>query len=352
MGHKQFKRDKVFIQQMVNFSNILIIKPGAIGDLLQLTPVIRALKCKYPHSRNSLLVSSSATASLFKFNPSVYETIVFEKKGKHRSLSALFGLWLQLRSAGYDLVLNFQRSNLKAWFLLSAAFPCSLLIYHKAKGRVVHAVVNHLETVAPLGIDASDLDLELYTSADDDAYAEKLFASLNLAGKKVVALNPGASHPVNRWHTRNFALLVDRIEKELSARVLIIGGKGDLELSRQIVTLTRNKPLVLTGNTDLLQLAAVLRNCDLLVSADTGPMHLATAVGTRVLALFGAADPERTGPVGAGHRVIQAGAVQCVPCRSRKCNNTLSMECMEKITVDEVFTTVTEMLEMGICPKS
>jgi len=333
---------------MVNFPNILIIKPGAIGDLLQLTPVIRALKCKYPHSRISLLVSSPATASLFRFNPHVHETIVFEKKGKHRSLRALFGLWRQLRSAGYDMVLNFQRSNLKAWFLASAAFPCRLLIYNKAKGRVVHAVVNHLETVAPLGITASDLDLELYTSADDDAYAEKLFSSPNLAGKKVVALNPGASHPVNRWHTRNFALLVDRIEKELSARVLIIGGIGDLELSREIVALAQTQPLVLTGKTDLLQLAAILRMCDLLVSADTGPMHLSTAVGTRVLALFGAADPERTGPVGIGHRVIQAITVPCVPCRSRKCNNSFFMECMEKITVDEVFATVSEMLEAGI----
>jgi ADP-heptose:LPS heptosyltransferase len=74
-------------------------------------------------------------------------------------------------------------------------------------------------------------------------------------------------------------------------------------------------------------------------------MHLSTAVGTRVLALFGAADPERTGPVGIGHRVIQAITVPCVPCRSRKCNNSFFMECMEKITVEEVFVTVSEMLE-------
>jgi heptosyltransferase-2 len=327
-----------------HINNVLIIKPGAIGDLLQLTPVFRALKGKYPDARISLVVSSRATASLFSHNPLVHEIIVFDSKGEHRSLGSLLGLWRRLRRARYNMVLNFQRSNLKAWFLASAAFPCRLLVYHKAKDRVVHAVVNHLETVFPLGIDASDPELELYTGVDDEEYAEKLFADAGFTGKMVIALNPGASHPVNRWHTRNFALLADRIEKELSAKVLIIGGIGDLELAQEIVTQAQSQPLVLTGKTDLLQLAAILRRCNLLVSADTGPMHMASAVGTRVLALFGAADPGRTGPVGVGHKVIQSPTVPCVPCRRRKCSNGFNLECMEKITVDEVSDVVAEML--------
>jgi ADP-heptose:LPS heptosyltransferase len=209
-------------------------------------------------------------------------------------------------------------------------------------------VVNHLETIAPLGIDALNPDLELYTADYDESYAEKLFAANGLVGKKVIALNPGASHPVNRWHTRCFASLTDRIEKELSAKVVVIGGAGDLELAREIALQTQTQPLILTGTTDLLQLAAILRRCNLLVSADTGPMHMATAVGTKVLALFGAADPGRTGPVGAGHMVIQARSVSCMPCRSRKCSNDFYMECMEEISVDEVFCTVVEMLKAGM----
>jgi heptosyltransferase-2 len=345
MHHKQFQRDKVLIQQMVNFPNILIIKPGAIGDLLQLTPVIRALKCKYPHSRISLLVSSPATASLFRFNPHVHETIVFEKKGKHRSLSALFGLWWQLRSAGYDMVLNFQRSNLKSWFLALAAFPCRLLVYHKAKGRIVHAVVNHLETVLPLGIEASDFDLELYTGADDEAYAEKIFADSDLNGRRVIALNPGASNRIKCWSPLRFAELGDRLVNELDARVIIVGGTEDRDLADEIRTGMNNVPLDLVGKISLLQLGAVLKRCAALVSGDTGPMHLATAVKTPVVALFGAIDPKRTGPVGDGHMVIRHEEVECVPCVAKECTNPVYLECMEKISVDEVFSTVSEMLK-------
>ncbi len=95
------------------------------------------------------------------------------------------------------------------------------------------------------------------------------------------------------------------------------------------------------------QLGALLEQCDILVSGDTGPMHIATAVGTRVVALFGAADPERTGPVGSGHRIIQATDVSCIPCSSRTCNNRVYLECMEKIPVSLVFETIRDMLNKG-----
>ena len=92
----------------------------------------------------------------------------------------------------------------------------------------------------------------------------------------------------------------------------------------------------LAGKTNLLQLGAVLERCDALVSGDTGPLHMATAVGTKTIALFGAADPLRTGPVGKGHTVIQAAGVACVPCRSRTCSNQRYLDCMESISVREV----------------
>ena len=223
----------------MQFRKILIIKPGAIGDLLHLTPVTRALKEFCPGVSITILVGSRITASLFENNPDVCETIVFDKKGEHRSLQGLFTLWRQLRERRFDLVLNFQRSNLKAWFLASAAFPCRLLIYHKARGRVVHAVVNHLQTLVPLGIDPGSADkaLELSIGADADAYADALFRSQDLIGKQVVALNPGASHPVNRWGTASFARLADRLAAELEARVVIVGGREDIALAEEIASL-------------------------------------------------------------------------------------------------------------------
>jgi ADP-heptose:LPS heptosyltransferase len=160
----------------------------------------------------------------------------------------------------------------------------------------------------------------------------------------VVALNPGASHPVNRWNSDSFAVLARRLVQEFQAEVILIGGGVEVNLSRKIVEQCGVKVLDLTGKTDVLGLGGVLQACSLLVSGDTGPMHMATAVGTPVVALFGAADPARTGPVGPGHRVIQAHGVACVPCRSRTCDNRKYLECMEAITVDEVLLAVGGLL--------
>jgi heptosyltransferase II len=329
---------------MRRYENILIIKPGAIGDLLQLTPVISALHRKFPAARISLVVGTVASAGLFRYNRLVHEVIVFDRKGEHRSLSALAKLWLRLRRSRYDLVLNFQRSNLKGWLLATAAFPCRLLVYHKARHRIVHAVANHLETLAPLGIDARDTALEFYPGPEAERYAADLFVAEGLAGATVIAFNPGASHPVNRWSADRFAELADRLTEGLAARVVIVGGREDVHLAEEIVAKAHSFPVVLTGRTDLLQLGAVLSRCALLVSGDTGPMHLATAVGTRVVALFGAADPARTGPVGSGHRVIQARGVDCVPCRSRHCADAKQLACMAEISAEEVFRTVESIL--------
>jgi heptosyltransferase II len=335
------------MDRLDQFDNILIIKPGAIGDLLQLTPVLRALKSRYPQACISLLVGSPVSAELFTYNAHVRETIVFDKAGAHRSFRALLQLWRLLRRNKYDLIINFQRSNLKTWFLASAAFPCRLLVYHKARTRTVHALVNYLETVAPLGIKATKMRLDLALSARERAFAKEVIFSLDSPTTPLIALNPGASHNVNRWATARFAALSDMLTQKLAARVILIGGKEDMPLAEEIVAKTGSKPLNMAGKTSLLQLGALLEQCDILVSGDTGPMHIATAVGTRVVALFGAADPERTGPVGSGHRIIQATDVSCIPCGSRTCNNRAYLECMEKIPVSLVFETIRDMLNKG-----
>jgi heptosyltransferase-2 len=326
------------------YQNILIIKPGAVGDLLQMTPVIRALTAYSPQAKISVLVGSEITAALFKYDSRIDETIVFERDGRHRSLSSRFALWKYLHSKGYDLVLNYQRSNLKTWFLTSAALPCRVLVYHKAENRTVHAVVNYLETLTPLGIAPADIDLELFLDDGARAYARDFFSSQGLDGKTVIALNPGATHAVNRWPTSRFAELTDLMTEQLHACPLIIGGPDDVPLADEIVARARTKSISIAGKTSLLQLGAVLEKCELLVSGDTGPLHLATAAGTNVIGLFGAADPGRTGPVGKGHRVIQAGKVPCVPCRSRRCSNKNYLECMESITAREVADVAARLL--------
>ncbi|MGE5809405.1 MAG: glycosyltransferase family 9 protein, partial [Nitrospirota bacterium] len=177
--------------------NILIIKPGAIGDLLALTPVIKALASAHPGARISLLVGTHGTATLFRHHPLLAETIVYDRHGEHRSLPQFLRMWRRIRRGKFSLVVNFQRSNLKAWVLASAAFPCRVLVYHKSQERGVHVVDNYLETLAPLAISGQDRSLELFVDRADEEFARDLFSRSGLGGETVIALNTGASRPVN-----------------------------------------------------------------------------------------------------------------------------------------------------------
>jgi lipopolysaccharide heptosyltransferase II len=333
-------------QSLKKYRNILLIKPGAIGDLIHMTPVIRALHDAYPEASISIMVSSRLSASLFTFHPLIKKTIVYDRKGSHRSFVSFVKLWNELRRDGYDLVVNFQRSNLKGWLLSFASFPARFLTYHKAKNRVVHVVLDHLETLAPLGIDplAADTRLELHTGPDDERYADEIFADPPLAGRRVVAFNPGTNSPVRCWPPERFSELGNLLTAEPGVEVVILGGPNELELAARVAGGMVRPPLVLAGCT-LLQLGAVLKRCALLVTGDTGPMHLAAAVGARIVALYGSMDPGRSRPEGVELRIIQHREVPCVPCRSHNhCSSEHYLECMEKITADEVFSAVTAMI--------
>lgn len=332
------------MKQDKNGKNILIIKPGAIGDLLALTPVVRALASAYPGARISLLVGTHGTAALFRHHPLISETIVYDRRGEHRSLPQFLRIWQRLRRGKFSLVVNFQRSNLKAWLLASAAFPCRVLVYHKARNRVVHVVDNYLETLAPVGIPGQYRGLELFVDRADEEFAREVFSRNGLDGVTVVAINTGASRPVNRWEASRFAELADALSARLAMKIIVIGGSEDRAVAEEIFAKASSRPLILCGKTSLLQTAAVLKKCDLLISCDTGPLHMATAVGTRVLGLYGASDPKRSGPVGPGHRIILAKGVACAPCGIRDCKNSRYLECMDKISVQEVADAAVSMI--------
>jgi len=320
-----------------NFNSILILKPGAIGDTLQLTPVIKQLKKAYPKSNISIVVGSKAIRGLFSTNPHIYKTFVYEKKGAHKNFGDFFKLCKELKKEHFDLVINFQRSNLRLWLLTLFLNPERILVYQKDEKK--HAVVNHLETLKPLKIDINydELELELFLNEDSENFADSFFEKNFLARKEVIALNLGASHKVNRWPVTKFAELVELIGKKLQRKIILVGGEEDKELNEKIKSLTNIELIDLAGSLSLLQLGAILKRCEAFVTGDTGPMHIATSVGTKVVALFGAADPKRTGPVGKGHIVIQKKEVKCVPCRKRVCYNKNYLECMEKIEPEDVL---------------
>lgn len=325
---------------------ILLIKPGAMGDLLQLTPCIRALREKWPETQITVVVGTDESASLFRHNPAVAETIIYEYWGRHKSLSG-FRHFLRdlLRREPFDLVVNYQRSNLRTWLMAAAARPHRLRVYHKTRKPVIHAVFDHIRPVMPLGI-VPPLQplLELTSGPEDGRFAGEVWEREGLAGSNVVGFNPGASNLIKCWDVKRFAALGNRLAHEAGVRLVLVGGGSERGLADGIRASLLTPAVDLVGATTMLQLGAVLARCDVLVSGDTGPLHMATAVATPVVGLFGAIDPQRTGPVGEGHLVIRHPEIPCVPCMDKKCRNPVYLECMEAITVDEVFAAVVRLL--------
>jgi ADP-heptose:LPS heptosyltransferase len=326
--------------------SVLVIKPGAIGDLLQITPTIRELSRVLPDARITVMVGIEGTVPLFTHNPHVAEVLVYDRKGLHKGFFAFFRLLRQVFATRYDMVVNFQRASIGTWLITLAALPRKVLVYQKTRTRRVHAVLNHLETISPLGVDTAhaNLELELHIPVDDEQRAERMILEAGLVGKPLIAINPGASSLIKCWPPHKFSQLIDRLQRELAAGVIVVGGPGEQYLYDAIAKDMEAPPHNLIGKTSLLTLGAILKQCVTLVSGDTGPLHLATAVGTRVVALFGAIDPDRTGPIGAGHIVVRHPEVPCVPCVAKKCINPYYLECMEKIEVDEVFDIIVSMI--------
>lgn len=374
---------------------ILIIKPGALGDVLHMTPVVKAIREKRSDARICFLVGSEMTSEILEHNHFVDEIILFKKGRGVGEIKRIVGLANSLREKKPDLVLNYQPSNWR-WSMLTFVLRTKRVIrYKKQKGlrqgeRVLHAVEDHLRPLAALGIKSEPITYS-YTLNREEITASCVICapSLSRAGKKpdlsistvvkklvfflsekeleegkrllesqtgdkgkvrykgLIGLNLGASHPVNRWPIKHFHEL-DTILQKRGYKAVLIGGKQDRALAEEFFALGASDALDLVGRASITQTAAVLSHCDLLVSADTGPLHLATAVGTRVVGLYGAADPLRTGPIGDGHIVIQA-IIACVPCRKRRCKSGKT-GCMEVIKPEVVADIIIRHIKRGNVP--
>jgi len=153
-------------------------------------------------------------------------------------------------------------------------------------------------------------------------------------GRPLIGMNPGATYGLAKcWYPERFGELGKRLFEKWKATVLLFGKEEERPIAKEILQHLKEGGIDLTGKTHLLQLAALLERCQLIVTNDTGTMHVATAVGAPVVALFGSTDPSTTGPWGDGHIVIRKD-VPCSPCLKRICPT--DHRCMELITVDEV----------------
>lgn len=349
---------------------ILIVKLSAIGDVVQTIPMVEALRAHFPEAQIDWAIEEEASDLILGY-PGINRVIVSRRKswladlwrsgGWRKALREIRAFLRELRSSDYDWVIDnhgilksglivfLSRGRRKIGFKASPgiADEGSYLFTHErypALGIERHALERYLDLIAQLGVPVENPCLQWPVNGKVQEKVKKILAENGVGFPPLVVIHPMAKWPTKNWPAENFSRLAQALsEKGMS--IVFTGspedGKGIAEIIARVPD--RNRVRSLAGKTTLKELAGLFAEADLVLSTDTGPMHLAAATGTRLVALFGPTAPWRTGPYGKGHVVIRR-KLSCSPCFRKECE---TIECMRTITVEEVMAAIEGKLREG-----
>ncbi len=319
-----------------------------------MTPAIRAIRKKYPNAHLACLAAPRGVA-LLEGNPHLNEVIPLEER---RGVANWVWLWRArgvLRPKRFDAAYLFHRSFSRTLVAALAGIPVRVGFATWKRGWLLtqsapmpardslHKAEWFLKLLSHVGIESDGMQYDAGILPEDEAFAEKLLSEWKIPpGTRMVALHAGANWKLKCWPAKSFAELADRLFERFSAQPIFIGGQDDRPLIQEIAGHMRSKAVVAAGATSFRQMGALLKRVKLLISNDSGPLHMGVAVATPVIALFGPTQPELTGPPKGALAVTLFGSIGCpVPCYKLDCSNNL---CMQKITVEQILSAAEKSL--------
>ena len=329
------------------FQKILLIRLSSLGDIVLTTPAIRAVRTNFPNAYIAMLVAKQSADTL-RENPHLDEIITFDRLAKDKDTGEMWRTVRLLRERKFTLAIDLQRKfRTEMLMYLSGATErvgkgwfCTVHVFERGNK---HATEHYFDLLHAVGIPAEDRKLELFLAESErgDALQRLKTAGVVDAGLKV-GLFPGAGWKLREWMPERFAAIGDRLVQHFNADVLIFGGEKETELVHTVANLMHTRAIPFAGNLQVRQLAACIEQCDLFLTNDTGPMHIAAAVGTPTVSLFGPGNHIRFQPLGALHQTIRHD-VPCSPCKqfTDKCKDNI---CMKGIGVDEVWHSISRVL--------
>jgi lipopolysaccharide heptosyltransferase I len=320
---------------------ILVVKPSSLGDVVHSLPFLNVLRETFPKSEIHWVIAKGLE-DLLTGHPMINKIWIINKdtwkKLSHirDSLYEIRILLKGLKEERYDIVVDLQgllRSGIITAFTAAPlrvgfqeAREGSRFFYtHRVKGgKGIHAVDRYLKIAAFLGCDITEVCFPLPLFADSS-----LVTRYSLPTNNYAVIAPGARWETKKWPPEKFGELTSC----LPVQTVIVGSKGDEAIAEEVVALSKGKAMSLAGKTNLRELIEIIRGAQVFVSNDSGPMHIAAALGVTVFAIFGPTDPERTGPYGKGHTVIRED-ISCAPCFKRSCDD---LKCMENLSAEKVL---------------
>ena len=333
-------------------NRILVTQTGGwVGDMVLLTPALRALKIAYPQSHLSLLIRP-LVADLMATHPYIDEVIV-DSKG--RALSSLPSFWKsvsEIRRSDFDLAVVLHPTSFRnALIPFLAGIPerigsnvsgRGILLTRACADRTdLHEVHRYLRVLELIDIHESDAKLEFWHTDADRHAARQILATHGISPKEhLIGVNLGTTWRTKRWSLENFAEVITQAQERFGARILLTGSTAEIPLGEALAQIAKVETINLIGKTTLMQLGALIESCNLYLTCDSGPMHIAAAVGTPTIALFGPTSPTRHGPYGENHEIIEK-PVECRPCYKRNCMRKDQPHlCMTEIDPNEVVTQI------------
>lgn len=328
---------------------ILIVKPSSLGDVVHSLPFLNAMKRCFSNAEIHWVIAKGLEG-LLEGHPMIDKLIIINKdlwknlSQAGKTLKEIGELFKQLRHEKYDMVVDLQgllRSGLITWATYA---PLRIGFYEAREGSRffytvkvkaggdIHAVERYMNIAEALGCDAREIVFPFPDSRGVGHETEKL---VNLGPYAVLV--PGARWKTKIWPAESFG----KVASMLPLRSVIVGGSADKAIAHEVVSHSGGKAVSVAGETSLKELTELMRSAEVVITNDSGPMHIAAALNVPVVAIFGPTSPARTGPYGTGHVVLQS-ETGCVPCFKRQCNDNI--RCMIEITPEAVYQEVLGIL--------
>jgi lipopolysaccharide heptosyltransferase I len=348
---------------MNNFKAIAIIRLSALGDIIHAFPVANILRRQCPASQISWIVDARYQQILEGYGD-INEIIPVNAQGWKRGTKKARPLFIDIKNLfstlpkrRFSLSLDLQgliksgifslmtRAEKKVGFdrthcrePLNAFFNNTHVV---PREEDVHIIDKNLRFLEELGINTEGWKWQIPVKQHHEEQTKDFLAQLKTgASSSLIGINPGAGWETKRWGSKRYALLADRLIEHQGAKVIWTWGPGEEALVEEIQQKMKAESYI-APPTRVLELAALIRRLDLFIGGDTGPLHLAVALGIPTVSIFGPTDPKRNGPYGPGHRILY-NELDCSGCHKRTCNN---FHCLDLITPDMVFGACQQQLE-------
>ena len=340
------------------FKKIIVRLPNWIGDLVMATPVLTDLRCRFPNAEITAMCRSPS-CDLLKTDQAINEVFCFSARANDFARrDGLKGTIDKLRTGKYELGVLLTNSFSSAWWFWQGRVQQrlgyagqwrSLLLtdpIEPPEGNV-HQVEFYKRLLEPLGIPMSDTPMRLYVSDQEVQESKELLYQRGYLPKQpLIGINPGAAYGSAKcWPPERFRALALRLLQEKDAAIVFFGDASSSKLVKEICKGLPERVINLAGATSLRELACLIKDCDVLVTNDSGPMHIGVAFNTPIVALFGSTDEIVTGPWGQKSAVINKH-VSCSPCFKRSC--PLDFRCMNQIDVEEVARRVMDRRKKSV----